>query len=97
MARDGGGSPAPGSGTPADRFDWVGIGTRADGADLYNSYLTFAYTGATVAGATRIRLDRATYPPGDYVVRLMRDDGYGVLDAARLTVLPRARASSLSR
>jgi len=50
-----------------------------------------------VAGATRIRLDRATYPPGDYVVRLMRDDGYGVLDAARLTVLPRARASSLSR
>ena len=74
---------------PADRFDWVGIWKRADSADLYNSYLTFAYTGATVAGATRIRLDRATYPPGEYVVRLMRDDGYGVLDAARLTVLPR--------
>jgi endonuclease/exonuclease/phosphatase family metal-dependent hydrolase len=74
---------------PADRFDWVGIWKRADGADLYNSYLTFAYTGATVTGATRIRLNRATYPPGEYIVRLMRDDGYGVLDAARLTVLPR--------
>jgi endonuclease/exonuclease/phosphatase family metal-dependent hydrolase len=74
---------------PADRFDWVGIWKRKDGADLYNSYLTFAYTGATVEGATRIRLGRATYPPGEYVVRLMRDDGYGVLDAARLTVLPR--------
>jgi endonuclease/exonuclease/phosphatase family metal-dependent hydrolase len=74
---------------PADRFDWVGIWKRADSADLYNSYLTFAYTEATVAGATRIRLGRGTYPPGEYVVRLMRDDGYGVLDAARLTVLPR--------
>jgi hypothetical protein len=75
-------------GAPADRFDWVGIWKRADGADLYNS---FAYTNATVAGATRIRLGRADYPPGEYVVRLMRDDGYAVLDAARLTVLPRGR------
>ena len=75
---------------PADRFDWVGIWKARDAGDLYNSYLTFAYTGATVAGATRIPLGRGTYPPGEYVVRLMRDDGYGVLAGERLTVLPRA-------
>ena len=42
-------------------------------------------------GSARIRLGRGTYPPGEYVVRLMRDDGYGVLDAARVTVVRRAR------
>ena len=84
-------SGSPGATRPPTASTGSGSGSARTSADLYNSYLTFAYTGATVAGATRIRLGRATYPPGEYVVRLMRDDGYGVLDAARLTVLARAR------
>ena len=38
---------------PAYRRDWVGIWKAGD-VDLYNDYLTFAYTGATVAGSTTI-------------------------------------------
>ncbi len=73
---------------PAYRRDWVGIWKAGDG-DLYNGYLTFAYTGATVAGATRIAGDRKTFPPGRYVARLLKDDGYGVLAQARFTVARR--------
>jgi hypothetical protein len=70
---------------PANRRDWVGIWKAGD-PDLYNGYLTFAYTGATVAGATRIAGDRLTFPPGRYVARLMKDDGYGVLAQAPFTI-----------
>ena len=70
---------------PAHRRDWIGIWKAGD-PDLYNDYLTFAYTGATVAGATRIAGDAKTYPPGRYVARLLEDDGYGVLAQARFTV-----------
>jgi hypothetical protein len=73
---------------PAHRRDWVGVWKAGD-PDLYNGYLTFAYTGATVAGVTRIAGDRRTFPPGRYVARLLKDDGYGVLAAARFTVAPR--------
>ena len=73
---------------PAYRRDWVGIWKAGD-PDLYNGYLTFAYTGATVAGATRIAGDAKTFPPGRYVARLLKDDGYGVLAQARFTVAPR--------
>ena len=58
---------------PGQRRDWVGV-WKAGATDLYNDYLAFAYTGARVSGATTIRL-----PPGRYVVRLMRDDGYAEL------------------
>ena len=73
---------------PGYRRDWVGIWKAGD-PDLYNAYLTFAYTGARVAGRTRIAGDAGTFPPGRYVVRLMKDDGYGVLAAARFSVRPR--------
>jgi endonuclease/exonuclease/phosphatase family metal-dependent hydrolase len=66
---------------PAMRRDWVGIWKVGDN-DLYNDYLTFAYTGATVAGATRIAGDAKTFPPGRYVARLLLDDGYAQLARA---------------
>jgi hypothetical protein len=58
---------------PGFRRDWVGVWKAGDN-DLYNDYLTFAYTGATVSGATRM-----TLAPGRYVVRLLKDDGYAEL------------------
>jgi hypothetical protein len=54
---------------------------------LYN-YLGFVYTGARVDGS--LALDEETLgarlEPGRYDVRLMRDDVYVVLAAARFTV-----------
>ena len=73
---------------PAYRRDWVGIWKAGD-PDLYNDYLTFAYTEATVDGVTRIAGDRRTFPPGRYVARLLKDDGYGVLASARFRVARR--------
>jgi endonuclease/exonuclease/phosphatase family metal-dependent hydrolase len=73
---------------PGMRRDWVGIWKAGDN-DLYNDYLTFVYTGATVAGATTIEGDASTFPPGRYVVRLMKDDGYAELARAAFTVVRR--------
>ncbi len=72
---------------PGYRRDWVGVWRRGD-TDLYNDYLTFAYTGATVSGATTI----TGLGPGRYVVRLMKDDGYAELARSSLTIR-RPRAS----
>jgi endonuclease/exonuclease/phosphatase family metal-dependent hydrolase len=66
---------------PGYRRDWVGIWKAGD-VDLYNDYLTFEYTGATVAGSTTI----GGLAPGRYVVRLMKDDGYAELAKASFTV-----------
>jgi endonuclease/exonuclease/phosphatase family metal-dependent hydrolase len=73
---------------PGYRRDWVGIWKAGD-PDLYNDYLTFAYTNATVAGSTRIAGDRKTFPPGRYVVRLLADDGYAVLAQSAFRILRR--------
>jgi endonuclease/exonuclease/phosphatase family metal-dependent hydrolase len=56
---------------PGFRRDWVGVWKAGDN-DLYNDYLTYAYTDATVSGSTRLSGLR----PGRYIVRLLLDDGY---------------------
>jgi endonuclease/exonuclease/phosphatase family metal-dependent hydrolase len=71
---------------PALRRDWIGIYEAGD-PDLYNGYLGFAYTGASVTGRTSFAGDAQTYPPGRYVARLMRDDGYGVLAEAPFRIV----------
>jgi endonuclease/exonuclease/phosphatase family metal-dependent hydrolase len=76
------------SNAPGMRRDWVGIWKAGDN-DLYNDYLTFVYTGATVAGSTTIEGDARTFPPGRYVVRVMKDDGYAELARAAFTVVRR--------
>jgi endonuclease/exonuclease/phosphatase family metal-dependent hydrolase len=73
---------------PGFRRDWVGIWKAGD-PDLYNDYLTFAYTGATVAGATTIAGDARTFPPGRYVVRLLLDDGYAELARSSFRIVAR--------
>jgi endonuclease/exonuclease/phosphatase family metal-dependent hydrolase len=72
---------------PAFRRDWVGIWKRGDN-DLYNDYLSFAYTEASVAGSTTF----SGLAPGRYVVRLMKDDGYAELAKSSFTIR-RPRAS----
>ena len=73
---------------PARKFDWVGI-YKADDPDLFN-YLAFAYTGATVGGAYTFgaaELGAGLLAPGEYVMRLMSDDGYACLAAVRFAVV----------
>ena len=66
---------------PGYRRDWIGIWKRGDN-DLYNDYLSFAYTEASVAGSTTF----SGLTPGRYVARLMKDDGYAELAQASFTV-----------
>lgn len=76
------------SAAPARKFDWVGI-YKSDDADLLN-YLGFAYTNATVAGTFTFgvaELGAGLLAPGEYVMRLMSDDGYACLAAARFAVV----------
>jgi hypothetical protein len=66
---------------PGYRRDWIGIWKRGDN-DLYNDYLSFAYTEASVGGSTTF----SGLAPGRYVARLMMDDGYAELAQASFTV-----------
>ncbi|GAB4519385.1 MAG: hypothetical protein OHK0046_28180 [Anaerolineae bacterium] len=73
---------------PAMRWDWVGVWSAGD-PDLYNNYWVFAYTGAAVSGELLLNssvLGEEMLPAGDYVVRLMLDDGYSMLAEAAFTV-----------
>ncbi|GBL37412.1 hypothetical protein EMGBD1_10990 [Anaerolineaceae bacterium] len=61
---------------------------KADDPDLLN-YLGFAYTNATVAGTFTFgaaELGAGLLAPGEYVMRLMSDDGYACLAAAQFAV-----------
>jgi hypothetical protein len=64
---------------PGNRLDWLGI-YKAGDPDLYN-YAGYVYTGATVEGKTVIDEAALGGPlaPGDYELRLMRDDAYVLL------------------
>jgi endonuclease/exonuclease/phosphatase family metal-dependent hydrolase len=66
---------------PGYRRDWVGVWKAGD-VDLYNDYLTFAYTDASVSGSTTV----GGLAPGRYVARLMKDDGYAELARSSFTV-----------
>jgi endonuclease/exonuclease/phosphatase family metal-dependent hydrolase len=71
---------------PGYRWDWLGI-YQAGEVDLGN-YITYLYTGATIAGS--VTFDGSAFseplPAGAYEVRLMRDDGYMLLATAPFTV-----------
>jgi Endonuclease/Exonuclease/phosphatase family len=72
---------------PGMKNDWVGV-YRAGDPDLYRGYLAFTYTGATVEGSAL--LDKKVLPelltPGEYELRLMREDSYVMLARIRFTV-----------
>lgn len=74
--------------TGAFRWDWVAIYSSAD-PDLYNNYWGYIYTGATATGTGVFDasiLGEEMLPAGDYVARLMFDDGYQVLAEVTFTV-----------
>lgn len=74
--------------TPAMLRDWVGIYATGD-PDVYNNYLAFLYTNASVDGSTLFDtsvLGDEMLPLGDYEVRLMRDDGYEIMASAAFKV-----------
>jgi hypothetical protein len=79
---------------PGFRRDWVGIWKAGD-PDLYNDYLTFVCTGATVAGATTIAGDAKTFPARP--LRRAAHEGRRLRGARALLVHRRPALSGLSR
>ena len=71
---------------PGMKFDWIAIYEAGD-PDLSN-YWAYLYTGGEISGALAIDAEAIGGPldPGDYEVRLLRDDGYVVLATAPFTV-----------
>lgn len=73
---------------PALKLDWVAIYHAGD-PDIYN-YIAYIYTGATVEGSGALDKDMigADLEPGNYEIRLLRDDSYVLLAKAPFTVRP---------
>jgi hypothetical protein len=67
---------------PGMKNDWVGI-YRKDDPDLFTGYIRFVYTGATVKGSALLK---APDQPGQYELRLMREDAYVMLATAPFRV-----------
>jgi hypothetical protein len=71
---------------PAMKLDWVAI-YRAGEPDIYN-YIAYIYTDATVEGSGLFDNEAigGELDPGNYEVRLLRDDSYVLLARAPFTV-----------
>ena len=71
---------------PGNKFDWIAIYGAGD-PDLYD-YWAYLYTGGELSGSVTFDDESIGGPldPGDYEVRLLRDDGYVVLATAPFTV-----------
>ncbi|WP_303980110.1 endonuclease/exonuclease/phosphatase family protein [Dongia mobilis] len=71
---------------PGNRFDWLGIYAKDDPAE--DNYQYFFYVNSTVSGSLVLDKDMLgdALPPGDYDVRLMRDDAYMRLAGASFSV-----------
>ena len=72
---------------PGMKNDWIGV-YRANDPDLYRGYLAFVYTGAAVEGSMLLDKKVLTEPlkPGEYELRLMREDSYVLLARTRFTI-----------
>ena len=75
------------SNAPGNRYDWLGLYKKGDPAD--DNYLAFFYVNAAVAGSMTLDKDAlgdVIAAPGDYEVRMLRDDGYTRLAGAGFSV-----------
>ena len=74
------------SGTMGERFEWLGTYPAGE-PNVYN-YLSFTYTGGHVDGSRTITAEDYgdPLPAGDYELRLLRDDAYGLQALATFTV-----------
>jgi len=75
---------------PGMKNDWIGI-YRANDPDVYGGYIAFVYTGASVEGSTVLDDKALSKPltPGEYELRLMREDSYVMLANTRFSVTTR--------
>jgi hypothetical protein len=73
---------------PSMKFDWIAV-YRAGDPDVYN-YIAYIYTDATVEGSGAFDSDAlgGKLEPGNYELRLLRDDSYVLLAKAPFTVKP---------
>ncbi|MCS7072104.1 MAG: endonuclease/exonuclease/phosphatase family protein [Anaerolinea sp.] len=74
---------------PGIRYDWIGVYAAGDG-DLYNNYIGVAYIDALPNGTLTLTPDYfyvERLEPGEYVVRLQRDDSDQVLAEATFRVV----------
>ncbi len=73
---------------PGMKNDWIGV-YHANDPDLYGGYMAFVYTGAKVDGSLLIDSKMLQEPlaPGEYELRLMRDDSYVMLAKIRFSVV----------
>lgn len=65
---------------PGTKFDWIALYARGQGdANAFN-YLTYIYTNARFNGAVTLDENALSEPlaPGEYELRLMKDDHYAV-------------------
>lgn len=71
---------------PGTRFDWIALYDAGDPA--LENYYAYLYTGAEISGTTMFddSVIGGALAPGDYVLRLFRDDGYALLAEVRFTV-----------
>ena len=75
------------SSTPGRKWDWIAV-YAADDPNLAN-YYGYAYTNATVNGSITWSPSELTdfgLEPGEWIARVMSDDGYVVLAEARFTL-----------
>ncbi len=75
---------------PGNRNDWIGIFDAAASADS-EAYLTYGYVGARPSGRMHLGADTVEdawpLPAGDYVARLLLDDGFVLLaESAPFTI-----------
>ncbi len=73
---------------PGMKNDWIGV-YHANDPDLYGGYMAFVYTGAKVDGSLLFdsKVLREPLAPGEYELRLMREDSYVMLATVRFTIM----------
>jgi endonuclease/exonuclease/phosphatase family metal-dependent hydrolase len=71
---------------PGTRWDWIALFDAGDPA--LENYYAYVYTGAQVSGTAILdeTVIGGALAPGDYVLRLFRDDGYALLAEVSFTV-----------
>ena len=69
------------------KHDWIGV-YRAGDPDVYGGYIAYVYTRARVEGSAVVdnKALGKPLPPGDYELRLMREDSYVLLAKAPFSV-----------
>jgi len=70
---------------PGNQHDWIGL-YKAGESDTHR-YLTWLYTDGAIAGQVTFDKYRSKLPPGEYVARLLVDNGYKEIASARFWMI----------